>query len=92
MPIATLPPVAHCAALFCPSLRVCLEQTQWCRAAAVQVYTKKTGSKPDFSDPVVLTHDRGGISMEALCRQLHTSLIREFRYGLVWGRSAKHMP
>lgn len=35
---------------------------------------------------------RGGTTMEAMCRQIHNTLTREFKYGLVWGLSAKHSP
>ena len=40
----------------------------------------------------MLTSDRGGTTMEAMCRQVHNSMVREFAYGLVWGASAKHYP
>ncbi len=46
------------------------------------MYTKKTGNKPDFANPVVLTSDRGGTTVEALCRQIHKSLVTEFKCGL----------
>jgi ribosome-interacting GTPase 1 len=58
----------------------------------VRVYTKKIGHKPDFTEPVVLTSGRGGTTVEAMCRQVHNSLVREFKYALVWGASAKHYP
>eukprot|EP00877_Chromochloris_zofingiensis_P005306 jgi/Chrzof1/14777/Cz09g15230.t1 len=64
----------------------------WDMMALVRVYTKKVGHKPDFEQPVVLTSDRGGTSMEAMCKQIHNTLIREFKYALVWGVSAKHYP
>lgn len=57
-----------------------------------RVYTKKTGHKPDFAEPVVLTSDRGGTTVDALCRQVHNTLAKEFKYALVWGASAKHYP
>ncbi|KAJ9518526.1 hypothetical protein QJQ45_018563 [Haematococcus lacustris] len=38
--------------------------------AVVRCYTKKVGAKPDFGDPVVMTQDRGGTTVEALCRQV----------------------
>lgn len=66
-------------------------QTHLC-VLQVRVYTKKVGHKPDFEQPVVLTSDRGGTSMEAMCKQIHNTLIREFKYALVWGVSAKHYP
>lgn len=64
----------------------------WDMMALVRVYTKKVGAKPDFADPVVLTSDRGGTTLEALCRQIHNSMVGEFKYALVWGTSSKHYP
>mmetsp|Transcript_13961 Transcript_13961/g.44339 ORF Transcript_13961/g.44339 Transcript_13961/m.44339 type:complete len:402 (-) Transcript_13961:994-2199(-) len=64
----------------------------WDEMGLVRVYTKKTGHKPDFTDPVVLSEDRGGCTVEKLARQLHESLVRTFNYALVWGTSTKHYP
>jgi len=58
----------------------------------VRAFTKKTGHKPDFSDPVVLSADRGGITVDHLCARLHATLAKQFHYALVWGTSAKHYP
>lgn len=41
---------------------------------------------------MILTESRGGCSIEAFCSQIHTSMIKDFHYALVWGRSAKHAP
>lgn len=30
--------------------------------------------------------------MEAMCKQIHNTMVREFKYALVWGVSAKHYP
>ena len=49
------------------------------RGAQVRVFTKKTGAKPDFSEPVVLSADRGGTTVQHLCDQLHRSLAKEFK-------------
>mmetsp|Transcript_2535 Transcript_2535/g.5652 ORF Transcript_2535/g.5652 Transcript_2535/m.5652 type:complete len:398 (+) Transcript_2535:177-1370(+) len=64
----------------------------WEMMALVRVYTKRVGDKPDFLSPVVLTQDRGGTTVEALCRQIHNSLVADFKYALVWGTSSKHYP
>jgi ribosome-interacting GTPase 1 len=56
------------------------------------VFTKRVGHRPDFADPVVLSDDRGGTTVEHLCANIHKSLLAEFKYALVWGTSAKHMP
>lgn len=42
----------------------------WDMMALVRVYTKRIGAKPDFDAPVVLTKDRGGTTVEALCNQV----------------------
>lgn len=42
-----------------------------CKNALAQV-----GCKPDFGDPVVLSQDRGGTTVEHLCHQIHNSLVR----------------
>lgn len=64
----------------------------WEMMGLVRVYTKKVGNKPDFSDPVILSEDRGGISIEHFCNHIHRTLTNEFNYALVWGTSTKHMP
>ncbi|KAG7669768.1 hypothetical protein Ndes2526B_g06120 [Nannochloris sp. 'desiccata'] len=64
----------------------------WEMMGLVRVYTKRVGNKPDFAEPVVLSEDRGGTTMEHFCRHIHRDLTKEFNYALVWGTSAKHMP
>lgn len=55
-----------------------------------RVYTKPKGKLPDYSDPVVMSAKR--CTIEAFCNKLHKTLIRDFKYALVWGSSAKHRP
>jgi len=50
------------------------------------------GGKPDFSEPVVLSADRGGVTVEHMCNQIHRSLGLTLAYALVWGTSSKHYP
>ncbi|CAD7699858.1 unnamed protein product [Ostreobium quekettii] len=69
-----------------------LLEKMWDMMSLVRVYTKKVGNKPDFEEPVVLSDDRGGTTMEGLCRQIHNTLVKEFQYAMVWGTSAKHFP
>ncbi|KAK9840047.1 hypothetical protein WJX74_002550 [Apatococcus lobatus] len=64
----------------------------WDMMALVRVYTKRVGQRPDFADPVVLSQDRGGTTVEDLCKQIHKSLVAEYSYSLVWGTSSKHYP
>jgi len=55
----------------------------------VRVYTKRRGEVPEFTDPLIL---RQGATIEHVCRSLHKDLVEQFKYGLAWGRSAKHTP
>lgn len=56
----------------------------------VRVYTKPKGKLPDYNEPVVL--QRGRCTVEDFCNRLHRSLIKQFKYALVWGASVKHRP
>lgn len=63
-----------------------LVSTIWDEAGLVRVYTKKRGEHPDLSDPVCL---RQGSSIEDVCNGIHRSLAANFKYALVWGKSAR---
>jgi uncharacterized protein len=64
----------------------------WNMMGLVRVFTKRVGQRPDFSDPVVLSDDRGGTTLGHFCDHIHKSLRTQMNYGLVWGASSKHMP
>ncbi|PON96221.1 GAMYB transcription factor [Trema orientale] len=64
----------------------------WEEMGLVRVYTKPQGQQPDFSDPVVLSNDRGGCTVEDFCNHIHRSLVKDVKYVLVWGISARHYP
>ena len=48
------------------------------------------GKLPDWLDPVVLPAER--CTIEFFCNRLHKTLIKQFKYALVWGSSVKHRP
>lgn len=62
----------------------------WDYLDMVRVYTKPKGKLPDFSEPVVLHRQR--CTVEDFCNKIHKTLIKSFKYALVWGQSAKHRP
>ena len=65
----------------------------WDYMSLVRVYTKRKGEPPDLTEPVIISNDRtGGCTVSHLCRHLHQSLVDDFKFALVWGRSAKHTP
>mmetsp|Transcript_51088 Transcript_51088/g.143840 ORF Transcript_51088/g.143840 Transcript_51088/m.143840 type:complete len:412 (+) Transcript_51088:140-1375(+) len=66
----------------------------WQELELVRVYTKKKGMFPDFSDPMVITPQRGNktCTVENAVGMLHKSLLEEFRCAYVWGSSVRLSP
>jgi len=69
-----------------------LLESMWDAMGLVRVYTKKVGHKPDFGEPVILSADRGGTTVEHFCNQLHRDVSKSLNYAAVWGTSSKHYP
>lgn len=67
-----------------------LLEKMWDYLKLVRIYTKPKGQLPDYNSPVVLSSAR--CSLEDFCNKLHRSIIKEFKYALVWGSSVKHQP
>lgn len=64
----------------------------WDGLSLTRVYTKRRGQPPDTRDPVVMTAGRYGCTIESLCNHIHRDMIKNFKYALVWGLSARHSP
>jgi developmentally-regulated GTP-binding protein 1 len=62
----------------------------WDRLDLNRIYTKPRGQIPDYSAPIVLRRDK--TSVEDFCNKIHRTLVKNFRYALVWGNSVKHAP
>ena len=60
----------------------------WDKLDVVRVYTKPKGTLPDYNDPVVLP--RKHCTVENFCNKIHKGILKQFKYALVWGLSAKH--
>ncbi len=52
----------------------------------IRVYTKPLGGEPDLDEPMML---RRGATIREVCLKLHRDLLKNFKYALVWGKSAK---
>ncbi|KNC85630.1 developmentally-regulated GTP-binding protein 2 [Sphaeroforma arctica JP610] len=61
----------------------------WNNLNLVRVYTKRKGVAPDFDDGIIL---RNGATVEHVCHSIHRTLANDFKYALVWGKSAKFSP
>eukprot|EP00811_Abedinium_folium_P000935 NODE_10858_length_1324_cov_7.166249.p1 GENE.NODE_10858_length_1324_cov_7.166249~~NODE_10858_length_1324_cov_7.166249.p1 ORF type:complete len:344 (+),score=85.47 NODE_10858_length_1324_cov_7.166249:155-1033(+) len=71
-----------------------LLERMWIELALVRVYTKKKGVFPVFTDPLVMTPQRGDrtCTVENAVGMLHKSLLDEFKSAMVWGSSALSSP
>uniref|UniRef100_A0A8C4ZMF3 Developmentally regulated GTP binding protein 1 n=1 Tax=Gadus morhua TaxID=8049 RepID=A0A8C4ZMF3_GADMO len=67
-----------------------LLEKMWDYLKLVRIYTKPKGQLPDYTSPVVLPDDHTAV--EDFCLKIHKTLIKEFKYALVWGASVKHNP
>ena len=52
----------------------------------IRIYMRPKGGETDFKEPLIA---REGDTVEDICNKLHRRMRREFRYGLVWGKSVK---
>ena len=51
--------------------------------------SKRKGIVPDFSEALIV---RSGSTIEDVCDQVHRTLKETFKYAMVWGASARHVP
>ena len=51
------------------------------------VYRK--GEEPDFSEALIVRNES---TIEQVCDQVHRTLKETFKYAMVWGASARHVP
>lgn len=56
-----------------------LKERLWEMLDLVRVYTKKKSCPPDLSDPIILTKGRGGFTVRASIKQIHRSLLKDFK-------------
>ncbi|KAG2257040.1 hypothetical protein Bca52824_076334 [Brassica carinata] len=63
----------------------------WDEMGLVRVYSKPQGQQPDFDEPFVLS-SVSGCTVEDFCNHVHRTLVKDMKYALVWGTSARHNP
>jgi ribosome-interacting GTPase 1 len=52
----------------------------------IRLYMRPKGGETDFKEPLIIRRDS---TVEDVCNKLHRNLKKDFRYGLVWGKSVK---
>ncbi|KAL8690902.1 MAG: hypothetical protein Q9218_003754 [Villophora microphyllina] len=61
----------------------------WHELQLLRIYTKRKGVEPDFGEALIV---RNNSSIEDVCDQVHRTLKETFKYAMVWGASARHVP
>jgi small GTP-binding protein len=63
-----------------------LKEVIYQRLGFIRVYMRPKGSETDFKEPLII---KNGATVEDVCNKIHRNMAKNFRYGLVWGKSAK---
>lgn len=69
-----------------------LLQKMWQYMGLIRIYTKRKGQQPDLHEPIVLTAQRHGLTVEAACKSISKEFLPIFNFAFVWGRSTKFNP
>lgn len=63
-----------------------LKEVIYQRLEFIRVYMRPKGRETDFKEPLII---KKGATVEDVCNKIHRNMAKNFRYGLVWGKSAK---
>ncbi|EKJ73270.1 hypothetical protein NXS19_008717 [Fusarium pseudograminearum] len=61
----------------------------WKELKLIRIYTKRKGAEPDFGEALIV---RSNSTVEDVCDRIHRTLKDTFKYAMVWGASARHIP
>jgi ribosome-interacting GTPase 1 len=61
----------------------------WAELRLMRIYTKRKSAEPSFDEALIV---RSGSNIEDVCDAIHRDLKHSFKYALVWGASARHVP
>jgi small GTP-binding protein len=53
----------------------------------IRIFLKPPGNEADMEEPIIM---HKGDTIEILCKKLHKTFIKNYRYCLIWGTSVKH--
>src|ERR671918_140274 len=63
-----------------------LKEAIYQRLGFIRVYMRPKGGETDFKEPLIM---KKGATVKDVCNKIHRNMAKNFRYGLVWGTSAK---
>ena len=59
------------------------------RGGSEKLTSSRKGDLPDFSEALIV---RDKSNIEDVCNAIHRTLKETFKYAMVWGASARHVP
>ena len=63
-----------------------LKEAIYQKLGFIRIYMRPKGSETDFDEPLII---KSGSTVQDVCNKIHRNMAKNFRYGLVWGKSAK---
>lgn len=61
----------------------------WKELNLMRIYTKRKGVEPNLEEALIV---RNNSTIEDVCDRIHRTMKDTFKYALVWGASARHVP
>ena len=52
----------------------------------IRIYMRPKGGETDYKEPMIM---RRGCTIQDVCSKIHRSMVRDFRFSYIWGKSAK---
>ncbi|MDQ3969082.1 MAG: GTP-binding protein [Thermoproteota archaeon] len=63
-----------------------LKEAIYQRLGFIRVYLRPKGGETDYKEPMII---KKGATVQDVCNKIHRNMAKNFRYGLLWGKSAK---
>ena len=63
-----------------------LKEAMYQRLDFIRIYMRPKGGETDYKEPMIM---KNGSKVQDVCNKIHRNMAKNFRYGLVWGKSAK---
>ena len=63
-----------------------LKEAIYQRLGFIRVYMRPKGGETDYKEPLII---KKGATVQDVCNKIHRNMAKNFRYALVWGKSAK---
>ena len=63
-----------------------LKEAIYQRLGFIRIYMRPKGGETDYKEPLII---KNGATVQDVCNKIHRNMAKNFRYGLVWGKSAK---